>query len=122
MLKEHGEFYPFGHSLVPDGSIAVYGVDMGGEHPASQQMIDTLSSVYKRKAKAREVSAVAICFDVTVVPPGLQEKTDPICVGLEHESGETADVFEPYQKKWFGRIQYGALFATERDGQFFRPT
>ena len=120
MLKEHGEFYPFGHSLDLAGNIAIYGVDTGNEHPPSQQIIDTLSSVYKQKAKAREVRAVAICFDVRVVPPEQQNKTDAICVGLEHESGETADVFEPYQKKWFGRIQYVALFAAERGAQFFR--
>ena len=120
MLKEHGEFYPFGRSLDLAGKAAVYEVDTGNEHPPSQQIIDILAGFYKQKAEAREVRAVAMCFDVRVVPPGQQEKTDAICVSLEHESGETTDVFEPYQKKWFGRIKYGELFAMERDGQFFR--
>ena len=120
MLKEHGEFYPFGHSLDLAGKIAAYGVDTGNEHPSSQQIIDALSSAYKQKGEAREVRAVAICFDVRAVPPKQQDKTDAICVSLEHEGGETMDVFEPYQKKWFGRIGYGELFAKEREAQFFR--
>lgn len=119
MLKEHGAFYPFGRSLGLSGKVAFYDVDTGSEHPPSQQVIDTLSRFYKQKAEGRELRAVAICFDVRVVPPGQQEKTDAICVSLEHECGETMDVFEPYQKKWFGRIRYGELFASEREPQFF---
>ena len=111
---------PFGHSQDLAGMIAVYGVDTGNEHPPSPQIIDALSSSFKQKAEAREVRAVAICFDVRVVPPKHRDKVDAICVSLEHEGGETMDVFEPYQKKWFGRIGYGELFASEREAQFFR--
>jgi hypothetical protein len=55
-----------------------------------------------------------------VVLPEQQNKSDAICVELEHENGETVDVFEPYQKKRLGRIQFGELFATEREPHFFR--
>jgi hypothetical protein len=119
MLKEHGEFFPFAYSLDLGGKVAMYGVDTGTEHPPSQQVIDILSSHYKKKAEARELRAVAICMDVRVVPPGERDKIDAICVGLEHETGEVVDVFEPYRKKWFGRLQYSELFAVEREAQFF---
>src|SRR5215467_11427593 len=75
MLKEHGEFYPFGHTRAHDGTVTAYGVDTGGERQPSRQVIDTLSRVYRRKVDAGEVHAVAVCLDVRVIPPDQQEKT-----------------------------------------------
>jgi hypothetical protein len=122
MLNEHGEFFPFGSALDPSGKVISYGVDTGDgdEHPPSQRVIDILVQAYAQKAQVGELRAVAICADVRVVPPGESSKTDAISVGLEHQSGEAVNVFQPYRKGWFGRIRYGEMFALERAAQFFR--
>jgi hypothetical protein len=35
---------------------------------------------------------------------------------------ESVSVFVPYKKGWFGKIQYGELFATKRDAEIFVQT
>ena len=52
-------------------------------------------------------------------PPGETEKTDAICLGLEHQNGEAVDVCVPYKKEGLGKIAYGKLFAAKRTKGFF---
>jgi hypothetical protein len=122
MLTKHGEFFPFGSSMDLAGKITMDGADTGNEHPPSQELIDILVQSYAQRAETGELRAAAICADVRVVPPGKADKTDAISVGLEHQSGEAFTVFLPYQKSWFGRMRYQALFASARTAQFFRKS
>ena len=122
MLKEHGEFYPFGASMGIDGNITMDGAATGREHPPSQELHDLLSESYTQRANTGVLRAAAICADVRVPPPSSDQKTDAIQVGLEHANGEAATVFLPYQKGWFGRVRYGHLFASARNRQFFGAT
>jgi hypothetical protein len=121
MLTKHGAFLPFGSSMTGSGDVTVDSTFMEKEHPPSQEVIDALTQLYRQKAEADEIRAAAICFDVSIVPPGKTAKADAVAIGLEHRSGEAVNVFLPYQKRWFGRIRYSELFATPRDGQFFSP-
>ena len=42
LLKEHGEFFPYGGAMLPDGSITMVAASEGMEHPPSQKLIDLL--------------------------------------------------------------------------------
>jgi hypothetical protein len=119
MLNEHGEFFPFGSSMDLNSKITMDGAATGEDRPPSQELVDLLSRAYAQRAAAGELRAAAICADVRVVPPGKVDKTDAISVGLEHQSGEAVNVFQPYQKGWFGRIRHGKVFASARSAQFF---
>jgi hypothetical protein len=112
MLKEHGEFYPFGASMGADGKIAMDAVSTGEEKPPPQELLGLLAESYAKRANTGELRAAAICVDVRVPPPGSKAKTDAIQVGLGHANGEAVTVFLPYQKGWFGRVRYGNLFAS----------
>ncbi|MFI5456577.1 MAG: hypothetical protein ACHRXM_14105 [Isosphaerales bacterium] len=78
-----------------------------------------MTQAFRQQAAAGEIRAVGICHDVRTIPPGQTEKTDAICLGLEHQTGQCISVFLPYKKGWFSKVQYCALFATKRDAQFF---
>ena len=119
MLRQHGEFLPFGASMGLDGKITMDGATTGEEKPPSQELLDLLSESYAKRAKKGELRAAAVCADVRVLPPGSEAKTDAIQVGLEHARGEGVTVFLPYQKGCFGHVKYGNLFASARDRQFF---
>jgi hypothetical protein len=119
MLRQYGEFYPFGTSMGIDGKIIMDGATTGREHPSSQELLDLLLNSYAKRVKTGELRATAICADVRVQPPGSVQKTDAISVGLEHTNGEAVTVFLPYQKGWFGRVRYGTLFSSGRDRQIF---
>ncbi len=119
MLAKHGEFFPFGATVNLEGAVAMANVFDGDEHPLAQTVVDELTEALKAQATAGEIRAAAICYDGRVIPPDETEKCDAVCVGLEHESGEAADVFMPYCKKLFRGYKYGELFAAPRSPQFF---
>ena len=120
MLREHGEFYPFGAVMTSSGEIQQVGAKMeDDDHPPSQPCIDLLTEAFKKQAKKGELRAAGICYDVLTVPPGEVEKRDAVCCCLEHYSGETVDVFVPYTRTADGGIEYGEIFAAKRIGQFF---
>ena len=121
MLAKHGEFYPFGSTMTIAGEIMAQGAALeGDDHPASQPLIDLMIQAFRSQALAGQIRAAGICYDVRTIPPGHTEKTDAICVGLEHNTGESVSVFVPYKKGWFGKVQYGQLFAANRDAQIFQ--
>jgi len=120
MLAKHGEFYPFGAKMTVAGEIIDVGAQLeGDDHPASQPLIDVMTQAFRADASAGKIRAVGICYDVRAIPPGQTEKTDAICVGLEHSAGDCVSVFVPYKKGWLGKIKYGQLFASQRDPQIF---
>jgi hypothetical protein len=119
MLAKHGEFYPYGSTMTTDGQIVAQAAYDGDDRPPSQQLLDLMTQAFRQQAANGEIRAAGICYDVRTIPPGQTDKTDAIRVDLEHESGQSVSVFLPYKKGWFGKIQYGHLFATKRDAQFF---
>jgi hypothetical protein len=120
MLREHGEFYPFGAVMTSNGEIRQVGAKMeDDDHPPSQPLIDLLTEAFRKQAKKGELRAAGICYDVLTVSPGEIQKRDAVCCCLEHYLGETVDVFVPYTKTADGGIEYGVIFAAKRTGQFF---
>ena len=120
MLREDGEFYPFGAVMTSSGEIRHVGAKMEGyDHPPSQPLIDLLTETFKKQAEKGELRAAGICYDALTVPPGEDKKMDAVCCCLEHYSGETVDVFVPYVKTADGHIEYGKIFAANRTGQCF---
>ena len=119
MLAERGDFYPFGATMKVDGKIDQTAASTGEEFPEPQQLIELLLGAYRAQAAKGELRAIALCFDSRTIPPGETEKTDAICVRLEHADGEAVDAFLPYQKDGKGEVFWGDLFATRGSGGVF---
>jgi len=121
MLVERGQFYPFGATMKPDGKIDQTAGWTGEEFPQSQELIDLLVGSYRAQAAKKELRATAFCFDVRTILPGHTEKSDAICVRLEHVDGEAVDVLLPYRKDRDGNLTWGNLFAARGPGSVFSP-
>ena len=120
LLRECGEFLPFGAIMSSSGEIRLVGGEIeGDDYPTSQPLLDLLTEAFKKQSMKGELRAAGICYDVLTVPPGEDRKRDAICCGLEHYSGETASVFVPYVKAADGDVQYGTVFSARRGAQFF---
>ena len=109
-LDRYGEFLPFGASIDSLGEIRLAAGHTEDERPPSQEVIDLLVEGFRQAAGRNELRAAGICLDVRVVDPN-GEKTDAVCARLEHESGETIEVYLPYRKPRRGKIKYGDIFA-----------
>src|SRR5215471_11575087 len=98
MLREHGEFFPFGVVRKADGSVQHVGAWDGRDKPPSKDVSDVLNQGFRKGAESGDYEATAIFMDVLTTPPGGSSKTDAVQVGLEHRSGYCVDVFFPYQR------------------------
>ncbi len=119
MLAKHGTFHPFGAFLDPKGEVCLLGAHDGRENPSSVELIDLMVTSMKKEAPEKGYLAVGICFDVMILLPNTTQKTDAIQVAIEYADGEAVDVYLPYKKKWFGKIQYGNLSASRSEPKIF---
>jgi hypothetical protein len=120
MLREHGEFYPYGYVMKPSGEIALKAGYDGTEHPKSQVIIDLLTAGFKEDAAAGRVKATALVYDIRVIPPGASEKSDAIAIALDHRDNYSVVVILPYVLN-HGEISVGTAFAQRRDSHVFAP-
>jgi len=118
-LAKHGEFYPFGASAKTDGETAASSTYDGNERPNSKDVENLILEAFRNEVKAGKIRAVAVCTNITVVVPDTDKATDAISVRLESRAGEPLAAIYPYQKGWFGRINYGKPFSTKVPGEIF---
>jgi hypothetical protein len=120
MLREHGEFYPYGHAMKPDGSMEMFGADDGADS-SSKKLIGLLEGGFRHFALEGRFKATAIVYDIRTIPPGATEKTDAIAVRLDHEDNYSVVVMIPYRRNPDGEVVKGAIFAVKGDGSIFPP-
>jgi hypothetical protein len=113
MLREYREFYPYGGRMSYDGKITHEGASDGTNHPPSQSLIDLLTKAHRQEAESRSSKAVAIIYDVRVVPAGSTEKRDAIATALDHVDGYSVIVYFPYRFGGDGELLIDAPFASE---------
>lgn len=97
MLKQHGEFFPFGLTLSEAGEIAFAATASNQEQPTSHEIIEELETVFRSGASARELKATALVVDVRVVPPTQAETTDAVSIRLDHRDNYSVVVYFPYR-------------------------
>jgi hypothetical protein len=118
MLRQHGEFYPYGYVMKPSGEIALVAGYDGTERPKSQAVIDLLLAGFKRDAAIGKIKATALVYDILVVPPGASEKSDAIAVALDHRDNYSVVVIFPYVLR-NGDLAVGAPFAQKGESRIF---
>lgn len=112
MLREHGEFFPFGASMKPNGDIALVGAYEGSEQPPSQPLIDLLHQGFREDATKGAIRASATVYDVRVVPPGTSVKTDAVAIELDHRDNYSTVVYFPYTIN-AGKVEFQDAFASK---------
>jgi hypothetical protein len=118
MLKQHGEFYPFGYVMKSSGEVALVAGYDGTERPKSQAVIDLLTAGFKRDAALGKVKATALVYNIRVVPPGASEKSDAVEIALDHRDNYSVVVVFPYVLR-NKELAIGAPFAQKGDSRIF---
>ena len=121
LLQKHGEFYPYGMAMQPDGKISAVAVANGSDHPKSAEVISDLKKAFIDGVRAKRYKATALVYDSRVVVPKTGNQSDAIAVSLNHRDGYSVVVFFPY------RIEHAELslddaFATVGDKGIFPPS
>ncbi len=112
MIKEKGDFFPFGASMHINGKISpdgAYDNNLG----QSQNLIDILKKSYQTQKQEDTLRASGICFDCKVNDPreNSKKKVDAIAVTFEHIKGIALIYYLPNNKGLFGKVKYGTAFA-----------
>ena len=121
MISKEGEFFPFGAEIRSSGEIGLNAPHPDRAESPTKELIDTLYAGLKSKADKGEIRAAAVCFDTRIQRPGQAEKTDAICVHLEHQNEKAIEVYVPYSKSLLGKVQYEKLVGSPADQQIFSP-
>jgi hypothetical protein len=124
LLRERGEFLPFGAWTPLDGKIRWVAAEGETEYPGSQALLDILVSNFSKEAAEGKLLATAICLDTRFRPSAEAETTDAICFRLESWAGEALAVYVPYklQKDPLGKdniVETGEMSATAMTPQIF---
>jgi hypothetical protein len=119
MLRQHGEFYPYGGYMARDGTIVDVGAgDPDTDRPSSRDLVYGLRTALEELARTKKCKAAAIVLNVSVNLSGTNRKSDAIQICVEHEDGYSAEVFFPYQIL-NDDIVYGDTFAQEGKCEIF---
>jgi hypothetical protein len=119
MLEQYGEFFPCGAYMTAEGAVALIGVDdPETDHPKSQDILYVLRNSLREMADDNRCKATAIVFDVTIVLPNSDSRSNAIQVCLEHVEGYCVDVFIPYELV-SQELIYREIFAQQGTQQIF---
>jgi hypothetical protein len=117
MLGQHGEFFPFGAVIRPDGEIRMAAADAGASRPAPEDVLTAVEDSLRADAASGAITAAGTAANVTVdLGDG---PSDAIVVDLDHADGESVRVFLPYSAGEAGGYVYGELVGGEGDRRFF---
>ena len=98
MLRQFGEFYPYGGYMKFDGEIVHLGAkDPKTNRPKSRDLIAILKNSFRDLAKNNQCKATALVYNVVVTLSGRNRKSDAIQVCLDHVDNYSAEVFFPYR-------------------------
>jgi hypothetical protein len=119
MLRDYGEFYPYGGYMRSDGTIVDVGAsELHTDRPQSKELVKMLQDSFRQMARDDKCKAVAIVFDVVVQLPNSDRKGNAIQVCLDHVDEYSAEVFLPYEVLNH-EIIYGRVFAQAGKCQIF---
>ena len=121
MLREHGEFYPYGYEMTSAGVIKLTAGYTDTDRPKSAVIIDLLIEGFRQDAAAKKIKATALVYDMLVVPPGARAKSDAIAVALDHRDNYSVIVIFPYVLD-HGNLTVGTPFAQKGESRIFRLT
>jgi hypothetical protein len=111
-IGEHGEVYPFGAAMLPDGELQAAATWEGEERPTAEQVLTTLRDGLRERASKGELLATGVVTAVTIedgeYPLGIR-------VELEHRDVEPITCVVPYRETG-DAYEYGEVvaFAGER--------
>jgi hypothetical protein len=111
MLREYGEFFPYGGYMKPSGEMVHVGAkDPETDRPKSKELIAILQGLFQEMARNKQCKAVAIVYDVIIPLPKSNRRGSAIQVCLEHAGNYSAEVFIPYQIV-NREVLFGEIFA-----------
>jgi hypothetical protein len=114
MLRDAGEFYPFGATTALDGQVRAVGGSDGTERPDARELFAMLGESFAVEAGAGSILGAALAANVDIPADYEAPYPDAVRVHLE-ASGFSRQVYVPY------KLSFKGLFRTSREVSFAEP-
>ena len=119
LIKIYGEFFPIASAIKANDSIVHIGTYNGNERPSSDQLIADLKK--SLKAKKEEYTTIAIFYNVRVIDPNTNVKTDAIAVFVETKKEKVAFTFYyPYTLTKDNKFTTSNSWKNTKDKEIFK--
>lgn len=118
MLRDYGEFAPFGSAMTPTGEVKLVAGHDQREQVLSAEVIEQLKQSFKQGACSGEYKATALTSNMKINLPSSGQKADAIEVLLNHRDNYSVVVFFPYELK-DGALSFGETFAQNGAADIF---
>ena len=108
LIKQDGEFYPFGAKIDNQGILINIGHFDGDEFPLSKTKINDLKNNKEKEKEDEKIRAYAITFDCLAKNENNSEETDAI--GIEcysKENGQRTIYYFPYKRLINNELEFG---------------
>ena len=120
LLKNYAEFFPLASAIDKNGGIAQVGTFDGDEQPKSDKVIADLKAGLREGAKNGEYKAIAIFYDVKVIDPNTNQKTDAVAVFVENKKDTKAyKLFYPYSLTMDSVLTFTESWRNETEKEIF---
>ena len=119
-LARYGEFQPFGSYRDVSGKETLTLACEDEEQQTGSESLVTLERCIRDRIGEGGIVAAGVCADVKMTSGAENDQvTDAICVGLEHCTGETVNVYVTYRVTWNRKYRFGELEAGPRETTLF---
>lgn len=106
LLEERGEFNPFAATMDGTGAAALFGGDMGTEHPKGADLAGFLAGALRARVQQGGIVACGICLNVRARLPGYDGEVDAVCCQIEHVDTRPVHIFVPFRQGAPDRLEY----------------
>ena len=101
MLRQRGEFLPFGTAMRPNGEIVCVGAYDGRAVPSLAgsftDLIGALKEAFTAGARRQEYMATALFYEVAITAAASGERVDAVAASLNHRDGYSVVVLLPFR-------------------------
>jgi hypothetical protein len=116
LVRKRGALFPHGAVLDVGGEVRLVmaGADDLDAAASPAEVLPRLHDALRVSAREGDVTAVAVCEDVTITPAG-QKPTKAVKVLIEHRRGLTVALYLPWKQKFLGGPTFGEVMALAAD-------
>lgn len=120
LLKKYGEFFPLASAVQTNDSIANIGTYDGNEHPKSNKVISDIKKGLRDGAEKGAYRTIAIFYDVKVIDPNTNQKTDAIAIFVDSKNDITAfTFFYPYKLTMDKQLKFSESWKNLSEKEIF---
>ena len=119
MLIAHGEFFPFGGALTPDGAFAELSVGEEFRDSPVEIIVEKLKSGLRDGVDSQSFRATALVFPIEAELSDDAGETEAVAIALDHQANFSVVLIIPYELSE-GAVKFGDAIAQEGAHEIFQ--